>query len=93
MLLQMFVCTITGSDRGFTLAFGIDQAANGALGGDPDETLCSRAWRRHGESLRWFYLMLLFNWIFSPIEDNHCQRVYDRELEARAKWNKSAIKG
>ena len=93
MVIHMLFCTIAGSKRGFVIGFGIDQAANGALGGDADETLCSRAWRNHDSSMRWRYLMYLFNWIFSPVEDDHCHQVYKRELQARIKWNKSATKG
>lgn len=87
MLGHLFLCIFTGHSRGFVLAFGIDQAVNGSLGGDPDETLCSRAWREHLYSKKWNRLRMFFDWLFSPIESNHCRNVYLRELAAREQWN------
>lgn len=87
MLLHLFLCLLAGnSKRGFVVAFGIDQAANGSLGGDPDETLCSRAYRDSTYSTRWEWFRRFFDWLFSPIEDNHCENVFLRELAARRKW-------
>jgi len=87
MLLHLLCCVIAGHTRGFVVAFGLDQAANGSLGGDPDETLCSRAWRLQLYSRRWNMLRHFFDWLFSPVEADHCHNVYMRELAARERWN------
>jgi hypothetical protein len=88
MLGHILFCAIVGHKKGFIVAFGLDQAANGSLGGDPDETLCSRAWREHRQSKKWDRYRRFFDWLFSPVEDNHCRNVYLRELAAREQWNR-----
>ena len=59
----------------------LDQLVNALLGGWPDETLSSRAWRWHAAGKRsWPHRVIdrLFFW-----EDEHCLQSYQSEREGR----------
>lgn len=62
------------------VALGIDQLFNTVLGGDPDETLSSRAYRTEQKGR-------VFGKVFRPIIDtilffdkDHCRTSYESEL-------------
>jgi len=56
----------------------LDQLANSLVGGYPNETLSSRAWRRGQiEGKRtWEIFQSFIDWLFKPIEDHHCEQSY-----------------
>ena len=64
----------------------VSQTANVALGGDPDEMLCSRAWRLKGTNQFWKDLVTFFDnycWPLSKwtgIYSSHCEACYYEEL-------------
>jgi len=65
------------------LGIAIDQLANAALAGDPDETLSSRAWRAEQKGQRYWgwtrrAIDLLFFW-----QAGHCQSANDYERTRR----------
>ena len=67
--------------RGRSVLIAADQLVNALLGGWPDETLSSRAWRWHVGGLRsWPCTLIdgLFFW-----EDAHCYQSYISEREGR----------
>lgn len=53
----------------WNILVSIDQFANTILGGDPDETLSSRAAKAEGKGSRWGCLLCRF---LGMIDDNHC---------------------
>lgn len=62
---------ITRSRRGRVLAVAFDQLVNAAIGGDPDETISSRAARgRDDGDKRWCLLCRVLDWI----DPDHCNR-------------------
>ena len=66
---------------GKNLFIAFDQLANALLGGWPDETLSSRAWRRDLEDdVSWPRKLIdaLFFW-----EKDHCRDSYYSEVERR----------
>ena len=66
---------------GKNLFIAFDQLANALLGGWPDETLSSRAWRRDLEDdVSWPRKLIdaLFFW-----EKDHCRDAYYSEVERR----------
>lgn len=66
------------------LAIALDQFANAVLAGDPDETLSSRAWRaeQKGRLLGRVFRPLI-DWIFSPLEKDHCRKSFESERDGR----------
>lgn len=63
------------------LLIAIDQLINALIGGWPDETLSSRAWRWEKDGVRsWPRRLIdrLFFW-----EQNHCYQSYQSEREGR----------
>lgn len=68
---------------GKAVAVALDQLVNALLGGWPDETLSSRAWRWELAGKRsWPHKVIdrLFFW-----ESEHCRESYESEL-ARRQW-------
>ena len=66
---------------GKNLFIAFDQLANAFLGGWPDETLSSRAWRRDLEDdVSWPRKLIdaIFFW-----ESDHCRDAYYSEVERR----------
>lgn len=65
------------------LAIGLDQLVNAVLGGAPDETLSSRAWRAEQSGHRYWgwtrrAIDALFFW-----QPHHCRLAYEAELQRR----------
>lgn len=67
------------------ILIAIDQLANAALNGDPDETLSARAWRTEQSGK-------IFGKIFRPLIDtlailfldfNHCEKAYQAEVTGK----------
>ena len=58
------------------LLIGLDQFANVMLGGAPDMTISTRCWI-HREHWAGAMAVRFIDWLFSGIEDNHCQRSYE----------------
>jgi len=55
-----------------------DQLANTLVGGYPNETLSSRAWRRgqiEGKQA-WELFRGFVDWLFSPVDKHHCEQSY-----------------
>lgn len=63
------------------VAIGVDQLLNAVLGGQPDETVSARCWRRRED---WPYgpmrrvIDAVFFW-----QTDHCQRSYESEAKRR----------
>ncbi len=66
---------------GRSVLIAADQLVNALLGGWPDETLSSRAWRLHVAGLRSWPCRLIDSLFFW--EDNHCFAAYISEREGR----------
>ncbi|TFW71412.1 DNA helicase UvrD [Methylotenera oryzisoli] len=64
-------------------AIAFDQQVNALLGGSPDETLSSRAYRvsRNGSWWRWQICMVVINSL--AFNRNHCYESYLSELNRR----------
>lgn len=62
------------------IALGFDQFANTILGGWPDETLSSRAWRKRETKVFWRIMRFIIDRIFFW-QKNHCQNAYFLELK------------
>lgn len=68
----------------------MSQFANVLLGGDPDEMLCSRAWRLRGKSQFWFDVVTFIDY-YTPLAswrgdyDSHCEACYHEERKRIAK--------
>lgn len=62
---------IARSRRGHVLAVAFDQLVNAAIGGDPDETISSRAARgRDRGEWNWCLLCRVLDWI----DPDHCNK-------------------
>lgn len=57
----------------------IDQLGNTIFGGDPDETLSAKAWRKHTESILWNCVRRGIDFMFFW-EANHCYKAYLAEV-------------
>lgn len=82
--LWMLAAIAAGSARAWRLAVGYDQLANAAFGGDPDETISSRAAkaRRHGR--RWGCLLCR---LLDKIDRDHCERSVEPDRGKSIKSN------
>ncbi|MBU3823469.1 MAG: hypothetical protein H9917_01415 [Candidatus Oceanisphaera merdipullorum] len=68
------------------IAIGLDQLLNALLGGDIDETLSSRTYRRaRGGSKAWQRLELIINRLFFW-QTQHCRASYLDERQRRQRW-------
>lgn len=72
---KMLMAIITNTQRAWVQAVAFDQLANAAIGGDPDETISSRAYRKCGEKWTWKWLKTVLDWI----EPDHCRIAYESE--------------
>lgn len=67
------------------LLVAVDQFANALLGGWPDETLSSRAWRRHAAGRGSWPCRIIDRLFFWDVEERgglsigHCQASYESE--------------
>ena len=59
------------------ILIGVDQLANAVIGGDPDETISSRAGKevRSGKGWGWKFLCLVLN----KFDKNHCQKSIEED--------------
>ena len=66
------------------LLIALDQLANVILRGAPDETLSSRAHRLRvkGQPV-WGWTANAIDWLFYPIQRDHCEIAYQREWQRR----------
>lgn len=58
---------------------GFDRTLNAIIGGDPDETLSSVAYRKHRDGGRWKGCEAVINWLFSWQSDHHCLAAYNHD--------------
>lgn len=59
---------------------GFDQLITTLIGGDPDETLSSYAWRMEVQDKPWGRITRPgIDWLMSWYEPNHCRRAYRAE--------------
>ena len=64
----------------------VSQTANVLMGGDPDEMLCSRAWRLRNSSDFWAEVVTFFDVYCWPLSEwkgsyaSHCEACYFEEL-------------
>jgi hypothetical protein len=69
--LWMLLAILGGSQRAWTIAVGYDQLANAATGGNPDETISSRANRAMKEKEAWGCVLCRFlGWL----DKDHCDK-------------------
>ena len=66
---------------GKAVAVALDQLVNALLGGWPDETLSSRAWRWETDGKRAWPRKIIDRVFFW--EKDHCRESYESELERR----------
>ena len=57
------------------ILLGIDQLANTIIGGDPDETISSRAGKKEGR--HWLATGLC--WMLNKLDDDHCKDAIERD--------------
>lgn len=67
----MLCAVLAGSPRAWRLAVSYDQLANAATGGDPDETISSRANRGRSEGRRTWCLLCR---LLDKLDPDHCKR-------------------
>lgn len=69
-----------------SIGIGLDQLLNAALGGDIDETLSSRTYRRsRSGSKGWRRLEAIIDKAFFW-QDAHCRSSYRHERQRRQQW-------
>ena len=54
---------------------GIDQLANTIAGGDPDETISSRAGKKEGHH----WLATALCWMLDKVDNNHCRDAIEHD--------------
>lgn len=69
------------------LIVAIDQFANTLLGGYPDETLSSHAYRSHGRSLFWQCMYTVINFLMR--DPQHCDKAYLKEIDLPPQYEQS----
>lgn len=69
--LWMLAAIATGSPRAWRLAVAHDQLANAAFGGDPDETISSRAGKAARNGRRWGCILCR---LLDAFDRNHCEK-------------------
>lgn len=76
------ITTVTTPRIAFNTALSLDQAANAALHGDPDESISSRAGKAKKRGDRWgCVLCRLLDWIVP----NHCEGAIESDEGVRTK--------
>lgn len=88
-LVWMAVAFAAGRRRGWTLAKSFDQLGNALAGGDEDELVSARAWRKRAEA-PWRWLRPAIDWAAAQLGDpNHCETAARNEqikAATRAGW-------
>lgn len=67
----MLLAALYGSKRAWKLAIGYDQLANVAFGGDPDETISSRAGKEKKRGRRWACVLCR---LLDKLDPDHCEK-------------------
>ena len=62
------------------LLIGVDQLVNIVVGGEPDETMSSHAYRMERDKKPWGFLRCVIDGLFF-FQPNHCQHAYESELQ------------
>lgn len=65
-----------------------DQLVNALIGGNPDETLSSAAYRAEKEGRFWGFWRPVIDFLFRPFQKDHCFNAYLAE-----KYSSSNFKG
>jgi hypothetical protein len=65
----------------WNVLISIDQFANTVAGGDPDETISSRAAKAQAEGKRWGCMLCM---LLNQVQRDHCQRALEPDEGARA---------
>lgn len=88
-LAWMAVAFAAGRRRGWTLARSFDQLGNALAGGDEDELVSARAWRKRAE-MPWRWLRPAIDWVAARLGDpDHCETAARNEqikAATRAGW-------
>lgn len=82
---------MTCKDYIYNILIGIDQLVNCFLGGYPDETISSRAYRLSFKSKFGFILKTFIDFLFRPWGLNHCKASYESELERNHLFEASGL--
>lgn len=83
-LVWMVVAFVAGNSRGWRLAIAQDQLANALTGGDEDEEISSRAWRKRAK-WPWSWLQPAIDWVAALLGDqNHCEASASKEQKKAA---------
>lgn len=69
--LWMLAAIAAGSPRAWRLAVAYDQLANSAFGGDPDETISSRAGKAARSGRRWGCVLCR---LLDRLDPEHCEK-------------------
>lgn len=69
--LWMLAAIAAGSQRAWHLAIAYDQLANASFGGDPDETISSRAGKAARRGRRWGCLLCR---VLDVFDREHCEK-------------------
>lgn len=70
-LFYLFVSCFVETPRYWRVAIGFDQTGNAVLGGNPDETLSSRAARAMNRGERWGCILCK---LLDHVQKDHCQK-------------------
>jgi len=76
----MLAAMLTGSHRAWKIAVGYDQLGNVAFGGDPDETISSRAARARRAGRRWGCVLC---GLLDRFDQGHCERYLERRFVSK----------
>lgn len=82
---------MTCKDYIYNILIGVDQLVNCFLGGYPDETISSRAYRLSFKSKLGFILKTFIDFLFRPWGPNHCKASYESELERNHLFEASGL--
>lgn len=69
------------------LLVAFDQLVNTILGGYPDETLSSHAYRSRSRSLFWQFMYHVINFIMR--DSLHCEQAYAKEIDLPPEYTQS----
>jgi hypothetical protein len=65
------------------ILIAFDRMVNTFIGGDPDETLSSVAYRKHRDGMRFGFMMSIINTLF--FNPNHCEHAYGFDRDRKLK--------
>ena len=88
-LLWQTVALAAGRSRGWRLVLSQDQLGNVLTGGDEDEWISSRAWRKR-HTRPWCWIQPAIDWVAAALGDaDHCRKAFQAEqvkAATRAGW-------